>query len=115
MSFYRVDSPDGPWITGAFGIREPADSGSERLFHASRVPDPFLVITPGFAFDRTGSRMGRGGGYYDKFFAALDSSHAAYYAVAFCLDCQIVREVPVDLFDKKVNAVCTATEFFVSL
>jgi 5-formyltetrahydrofolate cyclo-ligase len=114
MRFYRVDSPDGPWTTGAFGIRESADCGGERLFRAPvNVPDPFLVVTPGLAFDRAGRRLGRGGGYYDRFFAGLDASHAAYYAAGYCLGCQIVRDVPVENTDKRIGALCTAGEFLV--
>jgi 5-formyltetrahydrofolate cyclo-ligase len=114
MRFYRVDSPDGPWATGAFGIREPADCGEGRLFR-ERDPaaEPFLVVTPGLAFDRAGGRMGRGGGYYDKFFAGLDASHAVYRAAGYCLACQIVREVPVESLDKRINALCTAEEFLI--
>jgi 5-formyltetrahydrofolate cyclo-ligase len=114
MRFYRVDSPDGPWTTGAFGIREPSDCGDERLFHApDAAPDPFLVVTPGLAFDRAGRRLGRGGGCYDKFFAGLDASRAAYLAAGYCLTCQIVREVPVENTDKKLDALCTAKDFLV--
>jgi 5-formyltetrahydrofolate cyclo-ligase len=110
MRFYRVDSPEGPWAAGAFGISEPGECGNGRLFRA-QGPGAFLVVTPGLAFDRSGSRMGRGGGFYDRFFAGLDSSDAAYYAVGYCLSCQIVREVPAESLDKRVSALCTAGEF----
>jgi 5-formyltetrahydrofolate cyclo-ligase len=114
MRFYLVDSPNGPWTTGAFGIREPADCGEGRLFRVrDAAVDTFLVVTPGLAFDRAGGRMGRGGGYYDKFFAGLDASRAVFRADGFCLACQIVREVPVESLDKKINALCTAEEFLV--
>ena len=111
MRFYRVDSPEGPWTTGAFGIREPANCRDERLFRALAVPDPFLVVTPGLAFDRAGRRLGRGGGYYDRFFAGLDAPRVVYRAAGYCLACQIVDEVPVESTDKRVNALCTAGEF----
>ncbi|MDR1128457.1 MAG: 5-formyltetrahydrofolate cyclo-ligase, partial [Treponema sp.] len=93
MRFYRVDSPEGPWAGGAFGIREPGECGGGRLFDAQDT-DPFLVVTPGLAFDRSGGRMGRGGGLSDKFFAGLDSKRAVYCAAGYCLACQITQEVP---------------------
>jgi 5-formyltetrahydrofolate cyclo-ligase len=114
MRFYRIDSPNGPWTTGAFGIREPADCGEGRLFRVQdAVSEPFLVVTPGLAFDRSGGRMGRGGGYYDKLFAGLDVSRAVYRAAGYCLACQIVSKVPVENLDKRINALCTAEEFLV--
>lgn len=36
-----------------------------------------VLVMPGLAFDASGRRLGRGGGYYDKYIAALFERHAA--------------------------------------
>jgi 5-formyltetrahydrofolate cyclo-ligase len=59
-----------------------------------------VVIVPGLAFDAAGSRLGRGGGFYDRF---LENSHAK--AVGVCLDEQIVPRVPADELDMRVSLV----------
>ncbi|GHV89267.1 hypothetical protein AGMMS50267_16270 [Spirochaetia bacterium] len=105
MRFFRAASPDGPWTVGAFGIREPADCTERTVFRPE--DGPALVVTPGLAFDRRGNRMGRGRGYYDRFFAGLDAAGAEYYTVGFCLAEQLVDEVPVDRRDKRLDALCT--------
>lgn len=69
---------------------------------------PALVITPGRAFDRQGRRLGRGRGFYDRFFAALDSGPVPglpYTAIGLCMDCQLVEKVPTEAHDKQMDAV----------
>lgn len=72
------------------------------------VPVPFeeigMVITPGLGFDKTGNRLGRGGGYYDKFFAHHKVT-AVRWAVAFSQ--QVCDEVPHDSNDVLIDAVVT--------
>ncbi|MBI5500112.1 MAG: 5-formyltetrahydrofolate cyclo-ligase [Deltaproteobacteria bacterium] len=64
-----------------------------------------LVIVPGVAFDRTGRRLGYGGGFYDRFLAACP---APRIALAFAL--QVVEEVPCDDCDLPVDRVITEEE-----
>lgn len=57
---------EGEWTAGAYGIREP--TGGE-LFDPAGADAGTLVLVPCLASDKTGVRLGRGGGYYDRFLA----------------------------------------------
>lgn len=70
---------------------------------------------PGLAFDRAGRRLGRGGGYYDKFIAAArrraeQRGWPAPLLVALAFRAQLVGEVPVEEHDARVDAIVTADE-----
>jgi 5-formyltetrahydrofolate cyclo-ligase len=107
MRFYKADSALGPWTAGPFGILEP-ERKKEYLF---RVEDgAALIVTPGLAFDKTGRRLGRGGGFYDRFFAELPPA-GDFFLCGLCLNAQLLPSVPADSFDRKVSAVCTANQW----
>lgn len=63
------------------------------------------IIVPGVGFDRQLHRIGRGGGYYDRFL----KKHPEAKKVAVAYDFQIVDNVPVNRFDRKVDAIITPT------
>ena len=106
LSFCRIQSPDGPWIEGPFGIREPAGE-----LEAAKAEDfPALVVAPGLAFDEEGNRLGKGKGYYDRFFGELDSAGRQYTALGLCMDFQIVEKVPVEKTDKKMDWLLTGSK-----
>ena len=109
LVFRRIRSPDGPWRIGPFGIREAA--GEEAL----DVPADFpaLILAPGLAFDRQGNRLGRGGGYYDRFFAELDEGRREYAALGLCMDFQVLKRVPTDVQDKKLDGLLSGSELTV--
>lgn len=78
------------------------------------IPVPFdeidLVITPGLGFDREGNRLGRGGAFYDNFFA-VNKISAARWGVAFSE--QICDDIPHDDTDVPIDAVITDNEIIV--
>ena len=85
---------------GHFGIPEPSGAAFEG--------EPDLIIVPGVAFDEEANRLGRGGGYYDRFLKYFH--RARKYAVAY--DFQLVKKVPMAAFDVRIDGVFTVgTEF----
>ncbi|MEY4484500.1 MAG: hypothetical protein RL693_1952 [Verrucomicrobiota bacterium] len=65
MHPYRVGSTEDLRV-GKFGVLEPSAREGTRL----AVADLGVVLTPGLAFESAhGHRMGRGAGYYDRFFS----------------------------------------------
>jgi 5-formyltetrahydrofolate cyclo-ligase len=71
-----------------------------------------LVIVPALAVDRTGVRLGRGGGSYDR---ALARVRDGVPTVALLHDGELAHSVPVQPHDRRVTAVITATSGIVGL
>jgi 5-formyltetrahydrofolate cyclo-ligase len=84
---------------GHYGIREPR---AERM---AVVPldEIDAILIPAVAFDRSGRRVGYGGGYYDRFL--LKVPRAARIAAVFA--CQIVPEVQADPHDIPIQRIVT--------
>lgn len=83
---------------GYAGIPEPVDDGP-----VAAEPDA-LVLMPGLAFDRTGRRVGYGGGFYDRFLAA----EPGHPKIALCYDFQIVSGLETETFDIPADLVLWA-------
>ncbi|MBR2486672.1 MAG: 5-formyltetrahydrofolate cyclo-ligase [Paludibacteraceae bacterium] len=60
-----------------------------------------VIIVPAVAFDKEGNRLGRGGGYYDRFLKK--QTHATFIGVGY--DFQLVDEVPVRKHDQKMHRI----------
>ena len=77
----------------SFGVLEPV--GEE-------YQDIDLMILPGVAFDKNNNRLGYGRGYYDKYLKDKD-----IYKIGICYKEQIVKELPIEDFDIKMDLVIT--------
>ena len=109
--------------TPPYGLREPppgrgpGGSGSPRedcLSNASEGLD--LLLVPGMAFDRSGRRLGRGGGFYDRFIeecvaAAHSAGRDRPLLVGLCYSAQVSAEpVVTDPHDAWVDIVLSGRE-----
>jgi 5-formyltetrahydrofolate cyclo-ligase len=61
-----------------------------------------LVLVPGLAFTRSGDRLGRGGGHYDRLLAI-----AGVTSIGIAFDIQLADEVPLEPHDRGVDLVVT--------
>ncbi len=115
----RVCVPRVDWALKRLEAVPIADFNADLLpdRHAVRSPRPDLaavdaseidaVLVPGLAFDRTGGRLGRGGGFYDRLLST-SGFRAVKIGVAFGV--QVVEAVPRDARDVRVDWVATEME-----
>lgn len=86
-------SADAAMQEGDFHILEPQNM--------PYIGDFDLIVVPGMAFDRQGSRLGRGKGFYDRFLA----KHPHTPTIGLCFDFQIVDSIPKEPHDIIIGEV----------
>ena len=94
----QINSLETGISTGSSGLRNPI----------AGVPVPFedidLVVTPALGFDNKGNRLGRGGCYYDRFFA---NEKLKALRCGFGFAEQFVDSIPVAEHDEPMDFVVT--------
>ena len=82
---------------GTYGILEPSlDSPSPDK------TDKAICIVPALAFDKSGKRLGYGGGYYDRFLSDFQG-----IAIGLAYDSFLVDKIPTDEYDATMNIIIT--------
>jgi 5-formyltetrahydrofolate cyclo-ligase len=93
-----VRSLDEPMETDGYGVRSP------------QMGEPYpvelidLMVVPGLGFDEAGQRIGRGGGFYDRFLSQPEF-HGVTCGLA--LDEQVIDSVPVNAHDVQLDMLTT--------
>lgn len=90
-------TPSTVFRRGKFGILEPENTGEILL-----PQNASLILVPALAFDRQGTRLGRGGGYYDRWL-----SGTVGVRIGLCYSCFLMKRLPKEEHDFAVDAVCT--------
>lgn len=62
------------------------------------------VLVPGLGFDRSGARLGRGAGFYDRY---LPGIRPETLVIGVCFEVQVVEQVPTEAHDRLVDTLVT--------
>jgi 5-formyltetrahydrofolate cyclo-ligase len=96
----RTWEPGDLMTQARFGALEPAGGT------IVAPGDVDVVFTPAVAFDRSGRRVGYGGGFYDRFFPKTDAVRVGLAMALQVLD----EDLPAGPFDLVVQAIVTEHE-----
>lgn len=105
MGFY-APADESDFIVGTFGIREPGLRS--RPFNCTQID---MMLVPGLAFDRTGSRLGRGKGFYDRYLGEVDSEDRPV-TIGTGYGFQRVGCVPTHAGDIRMDLLVTPKTYF---
>ncbi len=101
-------------VTTRRGVRQPGNAAA-----SVAVDKITMVVVPGLMFDTLGRRLGRGGGFYDRFlgqdvFRVRDGGGAGFRTgmtfgakIGVGFDEQIVGSIPEDAWDVRMDAIVT--------
>jgi 5-formyltetrahydrofolate cyclo-ligase len=94
---FRAWTPGCALVPGTFGAQIPA---------AGNWIEPEILIVPLVAFDRTGGRLGYGGGFYDRTLQLLRSRRATL-AIGFAYAAQEMADLPLESTDQPLDLIVT--------
>lgn len=87
-------------VDSQLGVEEPDPSICQEI-HPSKIN---VILVPGIGFSAKGDRLGRGGGYYDRYLEMIQS-HTHCIGVAFQI--QIEATIPTEPHDVRVRSIIT--------
>ena len=105
MYFYYITSLE-QLSPGSMGILEP-DSDLCVLLDKNDVKSNDIFVCPGVAFDKEGSRLGYGGGFYDRYLRMFNNKK-----IAFAYEIQILDSIPMGEYDEKVDVIFTESNIY---
>lgn len=105
MEFYEIHSLD-ECVEGSFHILEPITNRMVTPEDGKKT----LILVPGLAYDYEMNRMGYGKGYYDRYFHKYGERNFERVAIAY--DLQIVKEIPSEPLDVRVDKIITEYKIY---
>ena len=103
MDFYLLNSMND-LLPGTYGILEPDVEKCRKL--EMSADKKYLLILPGVAFDENHTRLGYGGGYYDRFLAKYRDRDITKVMLAYESE-KTDEPLPKDDFDVPADVILT--------
>ena len=108
LTFFTIDGEfENKLVKMKWDLKEPT-----KEFYTPTVFDKdkkVVVLVPSVAFDLNRNRLGRGLGYYDRFFSEYKES---VFTIGIAYDFQIIETLPTNNYDISVDLVVTPTQIF---
>lgn len=101
MAVSEISSLKGTLERGPYGILQPKKTAYKKI----SVRGVDLVLVPGVAFTRRGGRLGRGGGYYDRFLRTIPKRVPS---IGLAFKAQVLRSLPAFSHDIPVTKIISA-------
>ena len=119
VSYVRIDDWQARRMSARLARRDTPDLWEEfdpgnglKVFQPlasiplAKTEEVSVILVPGLAFTRNGSRLGRGAGFYDRF---LDA-HPAALRLGVAFSEQILESLPEEEWDERVDIILTDRE-----
>lgn len=102
MEFYIFTSFDQTEVV-YYGLQEPIVEETEY------VEKHFIdtIVVPGLAFSKNGSRLGFGGGYYDRYLSNYEGN-----VLSLVYECQLESNIPMEAHDIVIPKIITENNVF---
>jgi 5-formyltetrahydrofolate cyclo-ligase len=98
----------GELVAARFGLREPPAP----WLPAEAIGAASMVVVPALAVDRTGGRLGRGAGFYDR---SLTMTDPAAWLIAMVRDDEVVDHLPAEPHDVPMTHALTPGHGLIAL
>lgn len=85
---------------GPYGMLQPRAQAA--------AVEPTVLFVPLIAFEPDGTRLGQGGGHYDRWLEA----HPDTLPIGLGWDCQLAEDLPREDHDRRLTAVITPTRLY---
>ena len=93
---------DAPMIFRSGVVFETGPHGIPQPPHQAKAITPDLILVPLLAVDRHGTRLGQGGGHYDRVLPGLRDAGATIIGVGWTMQ-RIDGELPVETWDVRLD------------